>query len=101
MEGSIGTSLSDFTPVEIDARCSGFASASGTQTDLIVVPCFLPHQDAGAIVEDTESSVPHTRLEVAQIAVRHRSQTALCWCWQTVDRSVGCRSRQMNALFDA
>ena len=73
---------------------------SGTQTDLMFVPCFLPHQDAEVLVEDIGCNAQRTRLDNAQVAARHRSQTAVCWCWQIADRSVECRSRQKNALFD-
>ena len=72
---------------------------SGTQTDLMVVPCFLRHL-AGAVFDDTEDNAPRSRLEIVQMAVQHRSQTAACWCWQIAGRSVECRSRQMIALFD-
>lgn len=53
---------------------------SGNQTDLMVVPYFLPHQDAEALVEDTGCNAPRTLLDNAQLAVRHRNQIAVCWC---------------------
>lgn len=68
---------------------------SGTQTDLMVVPCFLPHR---VVLENTGDNAPNIRLDIAQMAVRHRSQTAVCWCLRIVGRSAECRSRQMNAL---
>ena len=72
---------------------------SGTQTDLMVVPYFLPLPDAGALAQSIGDNAPRTREDIAQLAERHRSQTAVCWCSQIEGRSVGCRSRQMIALF--
>lgn len=73
---------------------------SGTQTDLMVVPCFLLHLGGEAVVEDTGRIVARTRLDNALMEVRHRNQTAVCWYWQIAGRSVVCRSRQMIALMD-
>lgn len=81
-----------------NSRVDKSGSAAVQWKGLMVVPYFLQHQDAEALVEDTERSAPRTRLDISQMVVRHRSQTAVCWCSQIVDRSVGCRSRQMIAL---
>lgn len=51
---------------------------SGTQTDLMVVPCFLLHLGGEAVVEDTGRIVARTRLDNALMEVRHRNQTAVC-----------------------
>jgi hypothetical protein len=65
----------------------------------MVVPCFLPHL-GDVELEDTGDNAPSIQLEIAQMAARHRSQTAVWWCSRIEGRSVKCRSRQMIALFD-
>ncbi len=50
---------------------------SGTQTDLMVVPCFLLHLNV-EVLEDTEDNAPSSRMKIVQRLARHRSQTAVC-----------------------
>jgi hypothetical protein len=71
---------------------------SGIQTDLMVVPYFLPHRDAEVVPEDIGCNAQRTRLDNAQVVVQHRNQTVVCSCWLIAGRFEKCRSRQKNAL---